>query len=222
MRFQNKIILFDIDYTIFNAKSYRDVFQEELYKELGSGFSKDAFIQLANETYIDTKNQTGHFDPELLIARLAKQINKTVDVARLTKMVIADAFVQESLYEESVEVFTKLSKDKALTLGIFSAGRIDLQRSKILAVEKFLHKEHVHIFEYKKLYALPELLKRYENDKLYIIDDIVSILYEAKKLYNGVTTIWIKRGIYTDKKVANFEPDFSIENLREVIPILQK
>ena len=219
---QNKIVLFDIDYTIFNAKNYRDVFQEALYKELGQGFSKEDFIKVADETYTETKNQTGHFDPELLIETLAKKINKTLDIKRLTNLVINDSFVQSSIYEESVEVFTELSKDPSLTLGIFSAGRIELQRAKIIAIEEFLHKEHVHIFEYKKLHALPELLNRYKDDRLYIVDDILSILSEAKKIYNSVTTIWIRRGMYKDTQADNFEPDFTIENLREMIDILKK
>lgn len=217
----NKVALFDIDYTIFNALSYRNFFTDALFEQLGEGKTKDEFTQLADQSYLESKNAVGYFDPEALIRHLSKKLKKNVDVARLTAIILDDNLIRKSLYEESIEVFKELSKDKALVMGIFSGGRIDLQRSKIISIEDFLHKEHIHIFEFKKWIALPELVKKYQDTTLFIIDDVLTILQEAKKLYNATTTIWIKRGLYKDKRIEGFSPDFVIENLREVVDILK-
>ncbi len=218
---KNKVALFDIDYTIFNAAVYRNFFQDALLNEFNVNLTKEQFSSLADQAYHESKKEVGYFDPQSLIILLSKKLNKTVDIPALTKIVLDDNLIQKSLYEESIDVFRELSKEKNLTLGIFSGGRIDLQRSKIKSIEEFLHKEHIHIFEFEKWTALPVLLEKYSSNSLYIIDDLLSVLSAAKKLYNATTTIWIKRGLYQDKLVQGFSPDFTIQNLKEVVGILK-
>lgn len=126
-----------------------------------------------------------------------------------------------SIYEEVADVLEKLS-DVAL-LGIFSEGKLQLQHAKLekTKIDAFFVKEHMHIVE-KKDISIGEMLKRYKNHVLYLVDDKLSVLHQASLLMPEVKTIWIKRGIYAkeQKPIENFTPHAIIYTLEEVIPLV--
>jgi FMN phosphatase YigB (HAD superfamily) len=218
---KQKIVLFDIDYTLFNAQTYRNQFTKILFEQIGYE-NKEKFFSLADKAYTLSKNKVGYFDPHNFLHMLSENLKKKIDIDTLEKVILNEELLESALYEEVVGVFTYLHKKKDLILGIFSAGRISLQRPKVNAIQKFLQKEYIHIYEFKKGKALPELLKKYNENKIYFIDDIVEILYNAKKIRSDITTIWIQRGIHKDTLVEGFLPDKTIHNLHEIIPILEE
>lgn len=128
---------------------------------------------------------------------------------------------KHNIYEEVLHVLSDLSKK--VILGIFSEGEIGFQKNKLkkTGIERFFLKEHIHIV-IRKEENLKKILAKYKNNKLFLIDDKLTILYEAKTEFPYVFTIWVKRGEYAQKQkpIKDFVPDAIIGNLREVIPII--
>ena len=156
MQLKNKVILFDIDYTLFNT----DIFNE-------------------------TKLQ------------------------------------KYSLYEEVKEALNNLSK--IARLGIFSEGEIRLQKTKLEStnIADYFQNDLVHIMT-RKDDEMEDIITRYTDTALFLVDDKIDILYKTKKLFPSVFTVWIKRGKYakSQKPIDGFEPDAIIKTLQEVIPVV--
>ncbi|MBI2031191.1 MAG: hypothetical protein HYT08_01115 [Candidatus Levybacteria bacterium] len=128
---------------------------------------------------------------------------------------------KHSVYSEVNDVLTVLSK--VATLGIFSEGDIEFQKNKLLktGVKKHFLKEFIHIAE-KKEEVLKKILKKYKNNKIFLVDDKLSILHLAKNISSSIFTIWVKRGIYAEnqKKIPGFKPDSEVGNLKETLQLV--
>lgn len=126
-----------------------------------------------------------------------------------------------SIYKEVPNVLKTLSN--IAILGIFSEGKLLLQQTKLekTKIDTFFIKEHTHIVE-KKDVSIGEMLKKYKNHVLYLVDDKLTVLHQASLLMPEVVTIWIKRGIYAEnqKPIENYTPRAIIYSLEEVIPLV--
>ncbi|SRR6266403_3914704 len=127
-----------------------------------------------------------------------------------------------SLYDEVYATLEELSK--IADLGIFSEGEIGFQQKKLhqTNIEKYFLKEHTHIFP-EKIKALEETFKKYKKtDKLFLVDDKLSILPPIKKDFPSVFAIWIKRGEYalSQKEIEGFSPDAVVESLKDIVPLI--
>lgn len=127
-----------------------------------------------------------------------------------------------SLYIEVPDVLRKILQ--VAQIGIFSEGKEEFQHEKIKKtelVEIFLDKNVIHITD-KKEDELENILTRYKDRKMYMVDDKLSILHKAHQLNPGVFTIWIRRGPYAknEKNPQNFTPNAIINTLQELIPIV--
>jgi len=221
---KNKVVLFDIDYTLFNAKAYREAFTDTIQQEIGF-LDRKVFLEKAEEAYAECRGETGLFDPKLFLDLLSQKLHETLDIDALEKVIVNERIFNDSLYEDTLEVIQTLSKEKDIILGIFSAGFIRVQRPKIKLLEPFLHKEHIHIFEFRKGSALPQLLQQYHGEKLYLIDDIAEILYKAKQIDDNITTILIQRPNHPQRfrqVHPGFRPDIIIHTLREAVVVIKK
>lgn len=128
---------------------------------------------------------------------------------------------KHSVYDEVYNVLEELSK--VANLGIFSEGNINLQKTKLqqTKIHKYFAQEHIHIVEIKEE-NLKRVFKKYKNNKLFLVDDKLTILYIAKKISPNVFTIWVKRGIYAEKQkpIKGFKPDAQIDNLEGLLDIV--
>ncbi len=126
-----------------------------------------------------------------------------------------------ALYEETVYVLSKLKE--AVHLGIFSEGNLDLQKTKLLKtkIHNSFVKKHIYIVANKKE-RIEDILEKYKNYSVFLVDDKLTVLHQAKELLPAIVTIWVKRGIYAlnQSPIDGFEPDAIIENLRELLPII--
>lgn len=126
------------------------------------------------------------------------------------------------LYNEVEEVLADLKK--IAKLGIFSEGKIEFQKTKLekTKIKKYFLKKITHIVEDKKN-NLNNIFLKYLDTQVFLIDDKLSILYEAQLILPSLITIWIKRGKYArfQKRIKNFEPNAIIGNLKEAIPIIK-
>lgn len=128
---------------------------------------------------------------------------------------------KHSVYDEVYDVLNQVSKKARL--GIFSEGELEFQKEKLTKtkIKQYFKQKHTHIVEEKDT-KLAEILLRYKDNRLFLVDDKLTILYKAKKLMPSIFTIWIKRGIYakSQKPIDNFSPDATIENLKQVVTII--
>jgi len=130
---------------------------------------------------------------------------------------------KHKIYEEVRDVLEELSKNAVL--GIFSEGDLEFQRKKLNQTEivGYFEKDNTHIV-LNKLTEVRKVLQKYVDRKIFFVDDKLSILFDAKKIFPKVFTIWVKRGWYAEnqKDIPTFEPDAAVENLSEVVKIVQK
>lgn len=140
------------------------------------------------------------------------------DTAFFKKSKLSD----HKIYEEVIGVLECLRK--IATLGIFSEGNSDFQKTKLTktGIEKYFEQKNTHIV-LSKLDELRSILKIYEGAKTFFVDDKLSILFTAKKIFPESFVIWVKRGIYASnqKKIAGFKPDAEVKNLSEVARIVR-
>lgn len=130
---------------------------------------------------------------------------------------------KNKIYEEVRDVLESLSK-KAL-LGIFSEGDLEFQRKKLnqTAIVNYFETSNTHIV-LNKLTEVRKVLQKYADRKTFFVDDKLSILFDAKKIFPKVVTIWVKRGWYAEnqKVIPGFKPDAEVDNLREVVKIVSQ
>jgi FMN phosphatase YigB (HAD superfamily) len=220
MKFNNKVVLFDIDHTLFDMGEFRKKMFGEILEELKyEGI--DDLENLLQHVYFLYREESGTFDPKSFTQYLSRKLKIKTESEKLEKAIIKQEIFLGYLFEESEEVLGTLSKNKTLKIGIFSGGNTNFQKSKIKEIERHFHKEHIHIFAHKSKELLP-VLEKYRNEKLYIIDDQLEILHIAKNSHKNVFTIWAKRGRYAlaHKGIPGFRPNLTITNLREIVGVL--
>src|SRR3989344_4049950 len=125
-----------------------------------------------------------------------------------------------SLYSEVSEMLASLQG--IAKIGIFSEGIHEFQKAKLLKTKIHDHfpEEHLHIVA-KKDDTLLEILKKYADSTLFLVDDKLSILEAAKKQAPSTVTIWIKRGPYAiNQSQTDFLPDATVTSLDEVVAIV--
>ena len=134
-----------------------------------------------------------------------------------------DIFKQSQLrthavYDEVYDVLKELSK--IAQLAIFSEGKINFQKNKLLktGIQKHFLKGYTHIAE-KKEEMLRRILQKYIDNRVFLVDDKLTILHLAKTISPSLFTIWVKRGIYAknQKEIPGFKPDATVDNLKRFI-----
>ncbi|OGH24823.1 MAG: hypothetical protein A3B47_00105 [Candidatus Levybacteria bacterium RIFCSPLOWO2_01_FULL_39_24] len=216
---QNKpVVLFDIDYTLFN----RDIFLESLFDSIGSLFKidKKAMAQIGQTAYKETVNEFNRFKPKEFSLKVAKALGRIRGLRKIEDIAMAKYNRPESLYEETLETISEVSR--IAVIGIFSKGHKQFQVNKVRKFKHLLHVDHVYmgVDKYK---TLPKIIDKYKQTKLYLIDDLLDILYLAKKLKNDIVTIWVKRGIYaaSQELIPGFKPDAIITNISDIVSIIK-
>lgn len=137
-----------------------------------------------------------------------------------------DAFKQSNLTLHTLysEVVSTLSSLQTIaSLGILSEGDIELQNKKLTKtnIAHFFLKDHVHITLDKSL-SLESFLKKYKDYNLFLVDDRLSILFEAKQKRPDLFTVWVKRGRYAknQKPIDDFTPDATVSDLTKLTSIV--
>lgn len=221
MHLNKKIVLFDIDYTLFDVGH----FDKNFHPYLAQLFSLDE--KLVNEESIKTiiaLIREEHFlDIDKYLSILLSKFKKEKYKEEIEKFLFGGDFFKNGFYPD-VEITLRTLKD-FVRLGIFSQGDEKLQGAKIeqSGFGHFFEKELIYLIKPKKLDFLPSLKKMHSWNKIYLVEDKLTILYEVKKQMPSVFGIWIKRGWYAEnqKEIPGFKPDATITNLREIVKIVQ-
>lgn len=147
-------------------------------------------------------------------------------------------FHTEDYYESGYTIFRGYGEDEGALpilktmarLCVFSEitpqGALDLQKRKLreLGIDTHFDPNDIHIHE-KKISKLPELLEKYRDGLVIIVDDKIEVLEEAKRLgaerVSGpqVYTVWLQRGPYAKAAISQtrtFLYDAAVLNLHEL------
>lgn len=222
MKSNNKIVLFDIDYTLFDIDKFRKkIFRAIIIIKKIKNIDTDNLEDKLREIYFVSREKSGYFDPKIFIEDIIREFDIKSTPAILEKEIFKENIFLGNLYNEAKKVVQILSKNKLLRIGIFSGGNKDFQMRKIKEIKNLFHKEHMHIFTFKEKELFRVLLK-YKKYRLYLVDDRLDILSLAKNLEENIIAIWIRRGRFAERQqsIANFVPDATIDNLTEVIKLL--
>jgi FMN phosphatase YigB (HAD superfamily) len=200
------VVLFDIDYTIFNTVMFTDDVYEKNYKSI----DKETFYKSLEEIRVNFKQVLSE---------------KNTMTSNIAGSLWYQAGLGKNFYEETIAVLEEISK--MATVGIFSKGDERFQKEKIKSISRFLNEDNINITldKYKKL---PEIIKKHKDDRLVIVDDILKVLHTAKTLNEDIYTVWIKREVnnkyhlFNQEQLKDFSPDVIMSNLRELIPLIKK
>lgn len=210
---QDKIVLFDIDYTLFDVGKYKKLVFSKLQDLLPE---KVEIFNLAQISYEKVREQ-GIFTPTVFTGIFLKNISVDIDRDILTRVWTDPEILSQCIYEETFSVLENLKKQ--VLIGIFSSGHEPLQRAKIATISHLLEDRNIHIYPIKEN-KLEEVISEYKDKKIYLIDDFLEILQKAKGLNKNIISIWIKRGKFAEITTVKFKPDHVMYNLKGLFPLI--
>lgn len=208
-----RLILFDLDNTLFNPASFRKnlfiKFAEIIDKE-----KKEEIVLLCQNLYDKQIKEFGVFNPEKFIEILISFLGKG-DKKELLSKVFAQEFLDSHFHKDALETIKKW-KNKA-EIGILSQGEEKLQRAKLTSIAHLFHPDRIHIPQ-KKKEKMQEILDKYKAYDITLVDDMQPMLAAAKKIRPDIKTVWIKRGRYalSQQAIDGFTPDATITTLKEL------
>lgn len=214
------VILFDIDYTLFDTDRYRELLYSELGKELGyKSFSE--FYPITKIVSAEVRLKYGYYNPSLVLNGLLQHKKRETNFETIEKIFWGENIYEKSLYTQTKAILETLTTFENLTIGILSTGLDKHQLAKIRSIDKYLHKEHIHIFV-DKVQQLPNILEKYSDSRIILIDDLPKVLVAAKNLNKDVNTILIKREKKYEEtiEISDYKPDFLIKDQSEILRIL--
>jgi FMN phosphatase YigB (HAD superfamily) len=218
MQNSKPVVLFDIDYTLFD----KDLFLDSLYGSIGNlfGISIDGMKRVGNAAYEECTSEFDHFEPKYFSQKIAEGLGKMQFLQKIENEVLNKYNSPGSLYSETLKTIEEISE--VARIGILSKGQSVFQRNKIYKFKNLLDEDHIYITD-DKYKTLLNIINKYKGIKLYLVDDLLDILYSAKKLKSDIVTVWVKRGIYAQNRepIPGFKPDVEVENLSEVVKIVK-
>lgn len=220
MQKQNRIVLFDIDHTIFDTESYIQNLYKKLSDELGYE-DLEEFKKIANALYANIRSRTKFLPPDFFLEEILKKAKNPTNIKKLNTLFWNKDLFESSIYPDVDDAFGYLTKNK-FAIGIFSTGDHSHQSVKIESLINHLSKEHIYISE-DKFKIIKTTLPSYKDYRAYLLDDLPEILHEAKEHNKNIFTVLIKRE--SNKRTRpypdNFKPDAVIGNLDEFIDIIR-
>ena len=215
----NKIVLFDIDHTIFDTILYRN----NLYKNLAKEFNADVneFSEIAQNEYIKLRKTTYYLDPDVFLNTILTHSEKKIDHQKLKVIFWDKKLYEKSIYPDVKNVFSYLAKNN-IQIGIFSTVESTHQKIKIESLNEYLTENHIYISK-DKFKIIKKTFAKYKNHQVYLVDDYPQILESTKSHHKNIFTVFIKRQKAHSNLVIpeNFKPDASITNLNQLIDIIE-
>lgn len=217
---QKKIILFDIDHTLFDTEKFRQFAFEKIAIKLKQNYDKK-FISLTKEAEGIAIQALGYFDPEFFMTTLLELIQSNRNLDYIKSNFWENENFEKAIYSEVVSALGKIKSIDNVSIGILSTGETKLQRKKVEILKESLSEEHVHIFV-NKLMQLHNVLNKYKKHEVFVVDNLLAVLELAKKINSDVRTVFIKRLESQKSKLkTSFIPDLEIKTLDELVPLIE-
>lgn len=215
---QQKLVLFDIDYTLFDTDAYRVKLYPQLAKKLG--IIDENFFILAKKISDERKLTNKHFSPDKFLQELLLNSTTSVTIGELEQLFWNEELYSEVLDNESNNTLKELQR-YGVQIGLLSTGDTKHQLAKVNTLLLYLGENHRHIFP-NKLASLGDVLERYEEFQVYLVDDLPEVLAKAKSIDSKIITILrhVNKKFEVTPQVSNFSPDWTINEISEVIDIV--
>lgn len=215
---EKKIVLFDIDYTLFDTDSYRQILYPRLAQELG--VSEDELRRFRQEFEPEMKDRFGHYNPDFFLQKIQTITQKDVPLEKLEEIFWDKVIYSNVLNAKTKDVLSQLQENN-ISLGLLSTGDKRHQLAKIDSMIAYFPEESHHIFP-NKIESIKDVLENYSSFQVYIIDDLPEVLAKAKEINRRVKTILIKANKVHEATpiVEGFRPDFVIEDLDPIVEIV--
>lgn len=218
MQKPKKIVLFDIDHTIFDGILYRKTLYANIARQFDYDFNQ--FSENADREYKKLRDSTNYFTPDTFLNTILTNLKETADHKE-----IKDIFWDKKLYETCIypdvkKIFSFLKK-RGFQIGIFSTGDLAHQKIKIESLREYLSENHIYISP-NKLKIIKSTFDGYKDYVIYLVDDFPQILMQAKTHNKNIFTIFIKRGESYPGMIIpdNFKPDATITNFDQLSAII--
>lgn len=218
---QKKLVLFDIDHTLFDTRSYLTLSFHRLFQQLDHA-DLDEFLGICSDIY-NKQRENGVFRVENFITSLLLQLHVNYDKEALERVFREKDIIQQSLYPDVETELATLSKLPDVKLGIFSVGVVSMQRAKINSLMQIFTEDHIYISEVDKIRDIPAMIQKYEQDQIYVVDDLLDVLYGFKSMKASIITILMQRGDWHTRNIAknkDFQPDYTIQTLQKLKEII--
>ena len=177
----SKIILFDIDGTIFNSDQLANFFWPKFLDIFRT--DKKTLDKVVNQYFLTLETGTD-FNPNDFLSNLAStfQVSKKI----IEKVFYSKEIYIKCIYPEVKSVLEKLQKE--YILGIFSEGFNEFQSKKLKLTELMGYFETKYVFIFRRKLS-EENLKILPSNSL-IIDNSLKVI---KDLPKNINRIWINR-----------------------------
>lgn len=201
-----KIIFFDIDGTLFDVSNFLNLLHQKLIEQLGMT-SQD--ITKLKILYDEVKKENGYFLPTSFLTKIVNHF-QLVDIDRLEKIFWEVDLYEKSLYKDALAVgdLAKLAR-----IGIFSKGEREFQKKKLSFLEISINDQDIYIFP-NKIDKAREVFGKYEDYKVYLVDDNLEVLEHVKNLTKVNPVLIDRNSRYNGTEIK------AIENLAELKGIL--
>jgi hypothetical protein len=201
------IIFLDIDGVIFDSSKFLSVFCEKISQENNLGEETEKLERL----YQEVKREEGFFDPQMFLDKISSKY-------LIAKEILEKSWWSEESFSKCLLIDENFFKEvrKIALIGIFSKGEINFQKKKIEKFMNFINADDVHIFE-DKIIKINEILAKYNDSNIYVVDDDLRVLENFKKANRLVFTILVKK----EKAITvNDNIDIAMDNVSEILPLL--
>lgn len=217
-----KLILLDIDNTVFDSSAYRVTLFEKICEVLDRREIKEDFVKSCHFLADDMLRVTGMFDVEKLVDAILERFSVSKDRRdEVMEHLYKPEYTKMHVYDEVLGVLDRLNK--LGEVGILSQGEDRFQRTKLVSFLHYLSSKHIHIHSDKRS-EMNRIFKQYLQNEVYYVDDMLIMLVAAKNADENVKPIWIKRGKYalTQDSIAGFVPWATVDNLSDIIELIAK
>lgn len=212
-------VLFDLDGTILGARKEKGIVRNECAKELG-------LPEIRNEDYYDTLREVLHNNEiEDRVPIFEKIFDDEESARRMAELYRVESLKNAYVYPDAKEVLKKIKEKK----GLITNGPKKIQSEKIrefgledffdyIAISGELSKSKPggEIFRF-----VLEKLDSSSEESLYVGNVPELDVQGAKN--GGLTSVLINRGDNSSPDdVSEYEPDYVIEDLKELFDIIEK
>lgn len=203
-----RVILFDIDYTLYNTQGFREFLADKLEEDFNVASEK--WLEVYEKHKATLKNRSD-FRPDKFLQLISQETG--IPYTKLRKYYYKDTIHKAVIFEEVEEILEKLSK--GYKLGIFSEGFKRYQKQKLKKGKIDQHFDPDFLFIHRRKLR-PSALKTLPEGSL-VIDDKAEVVEVINKLPNKVEAIWLNR-INKDKHPHAK----TIHTLNEILPLIDE
>ena len=204
---RQKIIFFDIDRTLFNSENFLENFYKRIFEVYS--LTPEEIVKI-KDLYHSSKAVKGYFIPSIFLENIVNSYSQ-IEANKLKS--IFNSLIEKNLYEDSNVL---MDINSFAQIAFFSKGDEEFQKEKIKRFMKVVNINDVHILP-DKIKEIGKIFSNYSNFKIFLVDDEIEVLQNAKEKMDFVTTILMDR---KKNKIKSGKIEHKVENLNEIINLI--